>query len=76
MEIYDVVCKLVGPIKPIGETNKDNSRFENLKKMTELVDNLITDIDSVSYNNKNRYEFSMKRAGQYAFQWENETLKE
>ena len=38
----DVVKKLIGKINPIGETNTDNERFENLKAMCELVNNLIT----------------------------------
>ena len=65
MEIYDVTVKLVGPINPIGETQTDNERFENLKTMTDLVDKLLTDIDAV-ISNKSRHEFSMKKAGEYA----------
>ena len=57
MEIYDVVKKLVGKIDPIGETNTDNQRFENLKVMTELVDNLLTDIACVRME-KGRHEYS------------------
>jgi len=66
MEIEDVVRKLVGPIEPIGETNTDNERFENLKVMTDVVDSLLSDIDRVAMNNKDRVEYSRKRAGQYA----------
>lgn len=66
MNVYDVVIKLIGPIEPIGETNTDNNRFENLKAMTELVDELLTDIDTVVYLNKDRSEYSRKRAGQFA----------
>ena len=65
MEIYDVVTKLVGGIDPVGETHTDNDRFENLKVMCDLVEKLLTDIDGV-IPNKRRYEFSMKRAGEYA----------
>ena len=65
MEIYDVVVKLIGPVNPIGETRTDDERFANLKMMTSLVDALLTDIDSV-IPNKNRQEFSMKRAGKFA----------
>jgi hypothetical protein len=36
MEIYDVVNKLVGPIMPVGKTETDETRFENLRVMTEL----------------------------------------
>jgi len=66
MTNYDVVKKLIGPINPVGETNTDNERFENLKAMCELVDQLLTDIDDVAYKNKDRHELSMKRAGEYA----------
>jgi hypothetical protein len=65
MEIYDVVKKLTGEVNPVGETNTDNDRFENLKTLCDLVDKLLTDIDGV-IPNKRRHEFSMKRAGDYA----------
>ena len=66
MEIYEIVTKLVGRINPVGETNTDNERFENLKVMCELVEKLIVDIDTVGYSNKNAYEFSKKRAAEYS----------
>ena len=65
MDIYDVVTKLIGPIKPVGETNSDNERFENLTNMCNLVDQLLIDIDDVGMQ-KDNYEFSCKRAGRYA----------
>lgn len=66
MEIKDVVCKLVGPIDPVGETNTDNTRFENLKVMCDLVEALVTDIDNVSYTHQGSYEYSRKRAADFA----------
>jgi len=69
MTNYDVIMKLIGPINPVGETNIDNERFENLKAMTELVDQLLDDIDQVSHNNKKRQEASMKKAGKFADNW-------
>jgi len=63
--IYEVVKKLIGKIKPIGETNIDNTRFNNLKILTELVDKLIYDIDSI-IPYKNKPEHSMKKAGNFA----------
>lgn len=66
MDIYEIVTKLVGRINPVGETNTDNERFENLKVMCELVEKLIVDIDTVGYSNKNAYEFSKKRAAEYS----------
>ena len=72
MTIYDVVCKLVGAIDPIGETYTDNQRFENLKVMTGLVDRLIFNLAEVA-NNKKRVEYSMKKAGEFADKFLNET---
>lgn len=65
MEIIDIVKKLIGEIEPIGESHEDEKRFENLKVMTKLVDDLLTDIDRVSCD-KDRYEASRKKAGKYA----------
>ncbi len=65
MDIYDIVVKLSGKIKPVGETGEDNRRYENLKVVTDLVDKLLTDIDAVAMEG-NRVEFSIKRAGQFA----------
>ena len=65
INLYEVVKKLVGEINPVGETRIDDQRFENLKAMTELVDNLLGDIDRV-IPNKDRAEYSMKRAGEFA----------
>lgn len=66
MTNYDVVKKLVGEIKPIGETYADLQRFENLEKMTVLVNLLVQDIDQVVYENKNRIEYSIKRSVDFA----------
>ena len=65
MDIYEIVTKLVGRINPVGETNTDNERFENLKVMCELVEKLVVDIDTVGYSNRTAYEFSKKRAADY-----------
>lgn len=64
--IVEVVRKLVGEIRPAGETNTDAKRLINLEVMTQVVDDLLTDIDEVATDNKNRYEDSMKKAGKFA----------
>jgi len=66
MTNFDIVNKLVGKINPVGETNTDNERFENLKEMCKLVDNFIVEIDNVGYENRESNEFSVKRAGEFA----------
>ena len=63
--IYEVVGNLTGSIMPIGETQTDNIRFENLKILTELINKLVTDIDEVGMLDK-RQEYSVKRAGEFA----------
>ena len=69
MELYGVVLKLVGPTFPIGETNEDEHRFQNLQELTKLVDLLLRDIDQIATLNVDRVEFSMKRSGQYCHEF-------
>jgi len=65
MDIHEIVKKLVGEIEPVGETNIDNARFENLKVMAELIGKLTLDIDEL-IPLKDRAEYSINRAGKYA----------
>jgi len=67
VEIKDIVLKLTGPVDPVGESNADDYRFENLKTLCKLTEHLVCVIDEVSYRNKDRAEYSMSRAGRYAF---------
>ena len=64
--VIEIVENLIGKITPVGETNEDEIRFENLKAMCDLANRLIKKIDDVSYENKNRQEYSIKRAAEYA----------
>jgi hypothetical protein len=65
MELYDVVKKLLGPIEPVGESNADDKRFENLDATVNLVARLLNDIcDVVQY--KDCQEYSRSRAGKRA----------
>ena len=65
MDMHEVVSKLIGDVIPIGSSEEDHIRFENLKIMTYLVDRLVGDIDRVA-GGKDRHEFSISRAGKYA----------
>lgn len=65
MDIYEIVKKLVGEIDPIGDSIVDRERLENLKTLTTLVDKLVYDINSI-IPNKDRVEWSMKQAGEFA----------
>ena len=66
MDIYKVVKKLIGEIDPVGETNEDTKRLENLEETIELIKSLLSDIESVSIN-RNRQEYSMKEIGITAY---------
>ena len=66
IDLECVVMKLVGQIRPIGETDTDNKRFENLKVLCDLTNKLVTTIDHLHCKNKHSHEFSVKRAADYA----------
>ena len=70
MELYDIVMKLIGPVDPVGSSEIDRDRMENLKVLLALTDRLLTNIDSIASCNKDREEWSMKQAGQLCAKWQ------
>lgn len=48
IDLYEVVIKLNGPIRPVGEPFADEVRLSNLKQLCFLVNRLVKDIDCVS----------------------------
>ena len=48
IDVHEVVKRLVGPIEPIGETQADAERLENLNDMITLLDDLLDGIFWVS----------------------------
>ena len=66
MNIHEIVKKLAGNIDPIWVSQTEAIRYENLIELTSLVDMLLTDIDDVATDNKDRVESSRKEAGKYA----------
>jgi hypothetical protein len=67
MEIKEIVMKLIGAVDPVGETNEDERRYQNLKALVALADELLHEINDVTYC-RTRHEWSMARAGKYAFE--------
>lgn len=65
MTPFDVVNKIIGPVRPVGETTQDNARFENLKNLVELFDQIKEELREVA-KEKDQSAFSIKRAGEYA----------
>lgn len=67
-QLADMVMGLIGEVEPVGETNTDDNRFDNLLRLQNTVDILLDEIYFVcSYSNN--YEYSMKRAGEQAVRW-------
>lgn len=67
-EITKIITALNGGINPVGETNADNDRYENLKNLETIIDCLLDDIQLL-IPNKNSYEYSVKRAGNEAVKY-------
>lgn len=63
--IIKIIDALNGSVKPVGETNVDNKRFDNLKALEEIINCLLDDVQML-IPNRNRHEYSMKRAGDEA----------
>lgn len=65
IDVYEVVKKLIGEIEPVGSSEIDAKRFENLKAMTGLIERLIDDTYEVG-KYRNNHQASMKKAAEYA----------
>ncbi len=65
----DIVRKLIGPINPIGKSEVDAERLENLKEFTNLVDALLQDLDQLVYDNRHAHEGSIKASRSFATQF-------
>lgn len=70
MDLFRIVMKLIGPVNPVGDTNTDSDRLENLKELLELTDNLLTVIDRLAMQNKDSKECSVRKVGQLCDEWQ------
>lgn len=70
MDLHEIVKKLNGPISPMGESNMDTKRFENLKTMIDLADQLIADIQFAS-RYAGSHKHSVSKIGKHAKEWIN-----
>jgi hypothetical protein len=62
MNICDVVDKLVGPVEPVGCSQSDSERMENLETLINLSDHILIRINDCS-KSKGSYESSVKQIG-------------
>lgn len=65
MTHYEIVKKLIGPVRGVGETNEDGRRESNLRKTIELVDRLVFDIGEAA-RDKNSPQYSVAMIGKTA----------
>lgn len=66
MTNYDVVKKLIGDIRPVGNAAIDPQRLVNLKALCELMDKIHSDIDAVAYDFKDDKQASVVACQKYA----------
>jgi len=64
--IIEVVMKLTGEVHPVADSSIDDKRFENLKILCDVANQLIKVIDDVSYQYKDSHFGSMQKASTYA----------
>ena len=66
MTNHELVKKVVGKIRPVGESNTDEERLENLKEMCHLVEMLLMDIVDMVHDNKDDKQGSVRKCVDYA----------
>lgn len=59
-QIYEVVEKLNGEVKPYGATHIDGARYENMKTFIEVFRKMHILIDNVATDYKDHHEHSIK----------------
>lgn len=67
----DVIKKLIGEVHPVGKSEVDRERLDNLEEMICVVEALLFQIKSAS-NACDRHEYSMKKIGERAKEYLNE----
>lgn len=63
--IVEVVDTLTGPIEPYGDSDIDETRYDNLMKLESVLDSELVRIQWLLSYEKS-YQFSMKRSGMEA----------
>jgi hypothetical protein len=66
INVYHVVEKLIGEIRPVGDASIDPKRLENLKAMCELHSRIHGAIDAIAYAFKGDKQSSVKEICDFA----------
>jgi len=68
---FQIVQKLIGDIRPIGESNTDYERLENMKQMCKLAEEILYEIDIVSTGYPFNKGYSIRRNCDYGIKFLN-----
>lgn len=66
MERSDALLALIENVHPVGETNTDDRRYENLKLACDVLKHLVCAVREVSVKCEGHGAYSINRAGEYA----------
>ena len=65
VDIHELVRELIGPISPVGDAHHDHNCMGNLKRMSEVIDKLLTDMDDIVMSNKDSHLHSCAKAAKF-----------
>ena len=65
-QIYAIIEKLTGKIKPVGESNEDRNRLKNLETFIEVFQRMHIEIDDIAYRYSESPYASEKAIGEKA----------
>lgn len=71
MNCLTIICKLIGPFLPTGDSEIDRRGHTNMGEAFEVVNGLVADIIRAS-ESKDRHQVSMRRIGKDADEFLNE----
>jgi len=67
-QLANILMTLIGEVEPIGETNTDNDRYQNLIQLEGVIEHLLEEIEKVA-KYSDRVEYSMSKAGKQSVIW-------
>ena len=67
IDIIAVTKKLIGEVKPIGESNADFERYNNLIYQMSIIEQLLQDVIAISKLDNN--EYSIRKDAQRSKDW-------
>ena len=66
LSVTEIINRLFGKVIPVGETNEDAKRFENVQNYYEALCHIVSTL-KIASEYKNRPEYSMSKIGKECF---------